>query len=83
MASYRTRTGVLFDDEVTTRHGRRFIVVKGNEVTGGGESVVAIWVSFQEARRGVSDADRIDAPFYRRCRNSSVYSARQDVRQTK
>jgi len=65
MASYRMRTGVLFDDEVTTRLGWQFIVVKGNEVTGGGESVVAIWVSFQEARRGVSDADRINTPFHR------------------
>ena len=36
MASYRIRTGVLFDDEVTTRLRWKFIVVKGNEVAGGG-----------------------------------------------
>ena len=59
-----------FDDEVMTRLGRRVIVVKGNEVAGGGEGQSSLSGSFQYERRGVSDADRIDAQFYRQCRNS-------------
>jgi len=59
-----------FDNEVMTRLGRRVIVVKGNEVAGGGEGQSSLSGSFQYERRGVSDADRIDAQFYRQCRNS-------------
>ena len=44
MASYRTRTGVSFDDKVMSQLKQRVIVATGNKVTGGGGSVVAIWV---------------------------------------